>query len=974
MNPRLRFATIVIGLCLGSSISFAQALTPSPASLAFGSACILNTNASVQSFTLSGNLLTGSDITLTAPSGVLISYAQYSGYSSVLTLTGYTFPTMPATTVFVTFASASTTSYSDTIRISGGGVTEAKVAVTGTGSATALGGTATSWFRPTSSGNISTMTWEKTTDGGATWASSSAPVLNTDSVFIPGNDSLGIDQTSTVGYFKLWLSTGKFTQVGSGAFDSLSTVEYTTTGPTKMINISYGNLVYNNSSNDGWANDATGMYGARIKNNLTITGTVKAKGCIAAGSGGTYVHKVGGDVLIPGTGNPALSGTDGGTNVNVTWDIGGSLNISGASCRVLGFASSGTGVVNFRIGKDLIISNGQFSYASSGTGLGIDSVHIKGNVSLTGGLGIIKQAGTPSLINPWVFDFCGTTEQVITNTSTALVFNKSEGVKIFWNINNPAGVRFMNDFVNYVALQLIQGTVTLDGASIFSYTIPPASSYAESKLIYAGSSTQTAGAEYPAVNGPNGIEINNAAGVTLSAPRTISGNTIVTLTNGVFNNGSNLTFSGGTIVRTGGSFAQAPTFGSTTNITYLTPSPAAQTTTGVEVPDTVNNLVINNSSGVALSKAIPVKGSLTLTSGNLITTGVNLLTLGSVATISGGSASSFVDGPLANTWATVTTSKTYPVGSGTVYRPVQVTLTTPASPVLQMQLINSDAGGDKGTLDSISNKRYIQSSLLSGSATSGGTVKLSYGSDDGVQTPANLVVAQSMISDGVYSSIGMSAFDASSVTSASYNPASGDYLLLGSTGGNSLPVEIVSFNSNAKGYNAELQWKTATETDNYGFEIERRVIPNGTWSKIGFVAGAGNSNSELTYSYADKELAIGKYAYRLKQIDNSGAYKFSATSEIEILGMPTELKLFGNYPNPFNPKTRIKFTVPENGLARLRIYNIIGQEVANVFDGQAKAGILYEPEFNAAQLSSGLYFSVLDFGNKRLTGKMVLAK
>jgi uncharacterized protein (TIGR03790 family) len=198
----------------------------------------------------------------------------------------------------------------------------------------------------------------------------------------------------------------------------------------------------------------------------------------------------------------------------------------------------------------------------------------------------------------------------------------------------------------------------------------------------------------------------------------------------------------------------------------------------------------------------------------------------------------------------------------------------------------------------------------------------------------------------------------------------------------SLPVEMVSFTACVEGVNARLYWKTATETNNYGFEIERREVSNQqsttvNWKKIGFIAGAATSTSPREYTFTDRNLAAGKYAFRVKQIDNSGTFTYSFSTEIEVgkeVGMPKVLKLTGNYPNPFNPTTKIQFTVPENGNVRLRIYNVIGQEVADLFNGTAVAGNLYEPEFQASGMPSGMYVSVLEFGSQRLTSKMMLVK
>jgi hypothetical protein len=194
-----------------------------------------------------------------------------------------------------------------------------------------------------------------------------------------------------------------------------------------------------------------------------------------------------------------------------------------------------------------------------------------------------------------------------------------------------------------------------------------------------------------------------------------------------------------------------------------------------------------------------------------------------------------------------------------------------------------------------------------------------------------------------------------------------------------LPVEMTSFTVTTNRWNAELHWKTATEANNYGFELERRGVSSeqstvNSWIKIGFVAGAGTSNSPHEYSYSDANLPSGRYAYRLKQIDQDGSYKYSESNEIEIGLAPRVLTLAQNYPNPFNPSTIIEFTVPEDGRASLKIYNTIGQLVATVFDGTVQAGYIQKATLNASRLSSGVYFSRLQYNEKSMIKKIVLMK
>jgi parallel beta-helix repeat protein len=190
----------------------------------------------------------------------------------------------------------------------------------------------------------------------------------------------------------------------------------------------------------------------------------------------------------------------------------------------------------------------------------------------------------------------------------------------------------------------------------------------------------------------------------------------------------------------------------------------------------------------------------------------------------------------------------------------------------------------------------------------------------------------------------------------------------------SVPVELTSFFANVEKYNVLLGWNTATEVNNYGFDIERRMVPSGTWQKIGFVAGAGTSNSPISYAYADKNVVSGRYAYRLKQIDGNGSFKYSQSVEVQVGTLPTVFALGQNYPNPFNPSTVINFSVAKAGFAKLHVINILGQQIATLFSGNAEPGTIYPIQFNAPSLPSGVYLSVLESNGKQEVKKMLLMK
>ena len=190
---------------------------------------------------------------------------------------------------------------------------------------------------------------------------------------------------------------------------------------------------------------------------------------------------------------------------------------------------------------------------------------------------------------------------------------------------------------------------------------------------------------------------------------------------------------------------------------------------------------------------------------------------------------------------------------------------------------------------------------------------------------------------------------------------------------NVLPVELASFTAAANRLSVGLNWKTATEVNNAKFDIERQPATSSQWTKIGSVAGGGTSNGPHNYSYTDNVGAAGIYSYRLKQIDRNGAFVYSQIVRLTIEA-PRVLSLSQNYPNPFNPTTVIQFTVPSEGRVVLKVYNVLGQEVATLFDGGATAGQYYQATFDASRLASGIYFSRLEFGGKMQVKKMLLLK
>ena len=187
-----------------------------------------------------------------------------------------------------------------------------------------------------------------------------------------------------------------------------------------------------------------------------------------------------------------------------------------------------------------------------------------------------------------------------------------------------------------------------------------------------------------------------------------------------------------------------------------------------------------------------------------------------------------------------------------------------------------------------------------------------------------------------------------------------------------LPVELYSFSAVINKSSVNLIWHTETEVNNYGFEIQRSSKGD-DWATLGFVNGYGNSNSAKDYSFEDNAVGTsGTYSYRLKQIDNDGAYDYSKTIEVNF-GSPASIELKQNYPNPFNPTTTINFTLPVDDVVSLVVYNAIGEQVRVLQNGMLEAGV-HTFNFNGGDLPSGLYLYRLSTSANTQVRKMMLVK
>jgi hypothetical protein len=242
--------------------------------------------------------------------------------------------------------------------------------------------------------------------------------------------------------------------------------------------------------------------------------------------------------------------------------------------------------------------------------------------------------------------------------------------------------------------------------------------------------------------------------------------------------------------------------------------------------------------------------------------------------------------------------------------------------------------------------------------------------DGGVYTALKNALAQGWFAIGIYDwDSGVTYF----VNYQGWNEANKPYLTV--TYHYIVPVELTSFTASANFGVVDLQWITATETNNQGFEVQRSN--GGEFETIAFVDGFGTTSETQVYTYSDRSVEVGSYSYRLKQIDFDGTFDYSNVVEVDVPA-PSVFALDQNYPNPFNPSTKINFQLKVDSKVSLKVFDILGQEVATLINTNLVAGG-HSVNFDASALNSGVYLyrieaTGIDGSNFIDVKKMILTK
>ncbi|MCX6162344.1 MAG: T9SS type A sorting domain-containing protein [Ignavibacteriae bacterium] len=718
-----------------------------------------------------------------------------------------------------------------------------------------------------------------------------------------------------------------------------------------------------------------------------------------------------GNLIINLTSDPGSTVSLGGNILT----INGNLDIRNTSIRELRISYNKA--VTLTIAGDLKISGGVLNFSDGSTAGIIFIMNIAGNYNQTGGTFTHTNSGSGN-------------ELKINFTGTGKSFTQSGGTltntKMNWDINSGASYTLNNDLSVATSRTLtVNGTLDcssklVTGSGAFSLasggtlktpnTNGITSSGATGSIQtttrsfstganyeYNGSSAQVTGGGLPSP--VNDLKIDNSAGVTLTGSETVNGH--LYLTNGalILTGTTVLTISDHLVVGNG-SFSD----GDNTEIIIDGTLDEEITPLGQSngIP-TVRNLTfwLPFDWSLKLYHDLRVTRKLKMVEGNLKTNGHTLI-LGSSADNPGELV--YEGGKIIDTftrWFAAGTNSLpvlFPIGiisnSTKYYRPASIKFTTVPTTggTLTVQHFGTDpVMYNSGALNDIgfSLNRYSMSGYwqIDANGITGGNydVTLSMDGITGVtngnvdklrimkrssteSNPPFVIDGSPGTNSGSYTNptmvrIGLSGFSQFGIGSNSdYNSLDG-----------ALPVNLSSFNYSTSGNNVKLNWATAGENNNSGFDVERKTL-SGTYTKIGFVKGKGTVNTTTRYSYEDKNLQTGKYKYRLKQIDYNGNFEyFELNGEVEV-GVPNKFSISQNYPNPFNPSTKINFDLPADSKVTLVIYDVTGREVAKLLNNEFHSAGYYTAEFNASKFSSGAYFYSFTANNFRMTKRMIILK
>jgi len=448
----------------------------------------------------------------------------------------------------------------------------------------------------------------------------------------------------------------------------------------------------------------------------------------------------------------------------------------------------------------------------------------------------------------------------------------------------------------------------------------------------------------------------------------------LTVTDGTFN--YNLT--GRTNIRGNISVASGKTLAfnpATADTLYLNGfSPQIIGGTGTMTFSSLTRVIVTNAGGIFLNRNVTLQGELNLQGGliytgaNTLTLGANILNLGTLVRTSGTIIGNF------SRWFanSVVSNVLFPVGTAINYRPATISFTV--NPFSGGTVTISHTDGTDGSdlaapfvdgaylIERRSNMFWTYSSTIADGVY---TLSVDGNGQTGITDVANLRAIYSP--DGtVFTAPGTHVNGSGGAVanrSGLLGGVTGNFYLGGNNANNPLPVELDNFVATTIKNEVILDWFTGHEQNNQGFEVQRAALSEKqmrtdadlNFEAVAFIPSKGNSNIVQGYKYIDGNLAVGRFAYRLKQVDYNGNHTYYLLNNEITVSTPNKFTIGQNYPNPFNPTTNISYEMPFDGNVKIVVFDNIGREVKTLINGNVNAGY-NTVQFNAAGLPSGIYF------------------
>lgn len=866
--------------------------------------------------------------------------------------------------------------------------------------------------------DLSTFTLNRSSAGGSLTISNGTTLKIGGTNTLPSNYSThSIGTSSTIEYGGTAQAVaslnssqyyGNLTISGSGI--KTASTEIRTNG---NLNLTAGTFASNSNQVIVYGNvTGTGIH------TCTGTGELQLETDGATFSGATFGNfKIYSTGTITATGNATINGNlqliagtinDGGFTISVGSDITGTGSHTGSGkIRMTGSTRtiSGVSLTNLELtnagGYTLIASasiNGVLTLTGGTLTVGANTLTLSGSspVRTSGNINASNASSTVSFTNTGAITLPAST--FTGNVKNLSVSGSGGSVALGQSLTITGAVTVGSGATLTLGANTLtgSGTTSITGAGTLSYTGAlgtQVSSFTTNTFKTTGtyqlngSSTQTLPADTY-----NNVYCTNTSAINLGGDVTIGGTLTLISGNGNFNIGANTLTISNPVAGSGASTLLVG--GSTSNLTINGSAPSINIPGGVT---SLNNLTVNNSQIITGESSLVINGTLTLgASAGFLDMGANTLTIGTstsnLGTLSRSGGS--IRGTLKRWFASGASSNNlFPLDNGSgSYSQAKITfnsLTTGGT--LTATFHNSGSG----SLPSQGNGNYLPTGPSMGNVnlinlapqywtiTSGdGLASPNYNLElmgDAIPQVSNLsyIAIIKRVNSGnpwTWSSGNYSVSTGTNSNPVLYYNGGTSFSDFGVGGNvdNLLPVEYSSFTSSLNGRNVILNWSTVSELNNSGFEIERKSSGN-DWKKISFVEGNGTTNNPQNYTFTDINLNTGNYIYRLKQIDYNGNFGYHDLSHEVVIGIPAKYSLAQNYPNPFNPVTQINYELPITNYVSLKVYDIQGREVAQLVNEVKDAGY-YSVQFDAKNLSSGMYFYKLTTDKFSDVKKMVIVK